>query len=186
LTENTQPVAETLTACHSLQFGIRDVLSGTTSLAVILAIAKAGDFLTWKFIQSVYDAGLLFVVLIATCTAAVLLIALWTSLGRGRPSLMVLCIILASVVLGSPIAWYCANVGQPQMALNRDYRLYHWYGTGYWWVGWMFLSGTLLAGLLIIFRTLDYRLVRKSRPIQDRVSHRMAYEPGKVATSLTP
>lgn len=149
-------------ANQRLQFGIRDVLIGTTSLAIALAIAKAGDLLTLKAIQNLYAAGFFFVVLIATCTAAVLLVALWAALGRGRTLFMALLVILASLALGAPIAWYCINVGQPQMMLNRDYRLYHWYATGYWWLGWMFLTGTLLASLLIIYRTLGYRLVRQS------------------------
>jgi hypothetical protein len=172
--EMTTPEAlaasDACTGSHSLQFGIRDVLIGTTSLAIVLAIAKAGGLLTLQFVQNVYAAGLLFVVLIATCTGAVLLMDLWASLGRGRAMLRTLSVVLASLAFGSPIAWYCVNVGQPRMILNRDYRLFHWYATGYWWIGWMFLAATILAGSLIIFRTLGYRLVRVPR--RERFSRR--------------
>jgi len=157
---------------RSLQFGIRDVLIGTTYLAIVLAIAKAGGMLTWQFVPNLYAAGLLFVVLIATCTAAVLLIALWASLGRGRSWLRTRGVVLASLAFGSPVAWYCVNIGQPQMILNRDYRLYHWYATGYWWIGWMFLAATILAGSLIVFRTLGYRLVRI--PPRERLRKRVS------------
>jgi len=148
-------------ARRSLQFSIRHVLIGTTSLAVALAAAKAGDVLTSRFLQNSYAAGLLFVALVAICTAAVLLVALWAALGEGSAVLRCLVLLLASLVLGAPIAWYCVFVGQLRMGRNFDFRLMHWYATGHWWIGWMFLAGTLLASLLILFRMLDYRLVRR-------------------------
>lgn len=152
------------TGRRSLQFSIRDVLIGTTSLAVLLGIAKAGDFLTLRFAQQIYAAGFLFVVAVAIGTAIVLLVALWSALGRGSPVLRVLVLVLSSLAVGSPLAWFCVNVGQPQMLFrNFDYRLAHWYQTGFWWIGWMFLAAAILAASLIIFRTLGYRLVRTPR-----------------------
>lgn len=147
-------------AGRSLQFGIRDVLIGTTSLAVLLGIFKAGDLLTFRFLQQLYAGGFLLVATVAIATAANLLVAIWSALGRGRFELRVLVLVLASLAVGSPLAWYAVNIGQPMMRLNRDYRFAHWYGTGYWWIGWMFLTATLLAASLLIFRTLGYRLVR--------------------------
>lgn len=148
---------------RSVQFGIRDVLVGTTCLAVLLAFAKAGDLLTSQFLKSSYNSGFLFVALVAICTAAALLVALWAALGRGSITYRVLVLILISLGLGAPLALFCVFVGQPQLQVGtlRDLRLVHWYYTGYWWIGWMFLAGALLANLLVIFRTLDYRLVRR-------------------------
>jgi len=146
-----------------LQFGIRDVLIGTTTLAALLGLAKAGDLLTWRFAQNLYATSFWFVALTAILTAAVLFVALWAALGRGPAVLRCALLILVPLAAAFPIVWYCINVGQPRMILNRDYRLHHWYQTGYWWIGWMFLAATLLAALLLVCRTLGYRLARSRR-----------------------
>jgi hypothetical protein len=146
---------------RSLQFGIRDVLVGTTALAILLGLAKAGDLLTAQFLKTSYSAGLLFLALIATSTAAVLLLALWASLGQGSTVFRLLLLLLIPPTIGLPIGTYCIHI-QPMLkvlGLLPPDRLNHWYGTGYWWIGWMFLAGTLLASLLLIFRVPGYRLV---------------------------
>jgi hypothetical protein len=157
------------TSRRSLQFGIRDVLIGTTSLALLLAVAKAGDFLTVRYLRHIYDHGFLFVFTIAISTAAVLIVALWAALGRGHVLVRAITLLVASLAVGGPLGWYCVNIGQPQaMAIwaapnasaTTAYWLQHWYAPGYWWLGWMFLAGTLLAASLVIYRTLGYRLVR--------------------------
>jgi hypothetical protein len=112
-----------------------------------------------------YNAGFLFIVVAAICTAITLLIALWAALGQGRAASRILLLVLAPLALGAPISWYCVhqiNAGQAQPLVLLNHRLYHWFFTGIWWIGWMFLAGTLLAGLLLIFRVRDYRLVKKS------------------------
>src|SRR5262245_22493441 len=147
-----------------LQFGIRDVLIGTTFLAVLLGIAKAGDLLNVQFIQRAYAVGFGFVATVAVSSAAVLLVAIWAALGRGNATLRILVLVLASLTVGAPLAWYAVHVGQPKMILNLDYRFAHWYAIGYWWIGWMCLAATLLAASLMIFRTLGYRLVWVPRP----------------------
>jgi len=147
-----------------LQFGIRDVLIGTTCLAVLLGIAKAGDFLSVQFVQRTYAVGFLYVATVAVSSAAVLLVAIWAALGRGSLTLRILVLLLASLAVGEALAWYAVHVGQPKMALNLDYRFAHWYAIGYWWIGWMFLAPALLAASLVIFRTLGYRLVWVPRP----------------------
>jgi cation transport ATPase len=143
----------------SLQFGIRDVLIWTTCLALLLGIAKAGDLLKAEFVQQNYAVGFLLVATVALSTAAVLLVAIWASLGRGRFTFRLLVLVLTALAAGTPFALYSVHVGQPMMVSNRDYRFAHWYAIGYWWIGWMFLTATLLAASLIIFRTLGYRLV---------------------------
>lgn len=146
-----------------VQFGIRHVVIWTTALAVLLGIAKAGDLLTARFLQRGYAVGLGLVATAAIATAMLLLVSIWASLGRGRAATRILVLVLSSLVVGAPFAWYAVYVGKPQMAMNPDYRFVHWYGAGYWWLGWMFLTATLLAAALLIFRTLGYRLVWTSR-----------------------
>jgi len=52
-----------------LQFGIRDVMIWTTSLAVLLAIAKAADFLTMNFLKSLSAPAILLPLTIGIITA---------------------------------------------------------------------------------------------------------------------
>ena len=150
---------------HLLQFGIRDVLIGTTTLAILLALAKAGDLLTLQYVRLIYDRGFLFVFTIAISTAAVLIVALWAALGRGHILLRSAALLIVSLAVGWPLAWYCVNIGQPSrraamLMPNRSYWLDHWYWPGYWWLGWMFLAGAVLVAYLVVYRTLGYRLVR--------------------------
>jgi hypothetical protein len=148
-----------------LQFGIRDVLIATTSLALLLALAKAGDLLTLQYVRHIYDRGFLFVFTIAIGTAAVVIVALWSALGRGHILIRAVTLLAASLAVGWPLGWYCVNIGQPSsqatmFTTSHAYWLDQWYSPGYWWLGWMFLTGALLAASLVIYRTLGYRLVR--------------------------
>ena len=144
-----------------LQFGIRDVLLWTTSLAVLLAIAKASDLLTLKFAKQFYDPGLLLLFTIGICTALILIVALWSALGRGSVWMRLLLLSLLSLGMGGGIGWYCRVMARNPTAMNSRHYAY-WYN-GYWWIGWMFLTGLLLAASLIIYRTLGYRLARRAR-----------------------
>jgi len=148
-----------------LQFGIRDVLIWTTSLAVILAIAKSGDLLTWSFFKQLNASGILLLFGIGVCTAVVLVVALWSALGKGSPFLRLAVLLSLSLGIGSGIGWYCDLVTRRQAAgaVFWNYAYWHLYVNGYWWIGWMFMSGTLLAAALIIYRALGYRLVRSVR-----------------------
>jgi hypothetical protein len=143
-----------------LQFGIRDVMVWTTSLAVLLAIAKAGDLLTMNFVKHVYDPGALLLFTIGTSTAVVLLVALWSALGQGSALRRYLVLSALSLSLGLAIAWYCTAMAKSTATRAWRYSYWHLYANGYWWIGWMFLTGVLLAASLIIYRTLGYRLVR--------------------------
>ena len=144
-----------------LQFGIRDVLIWTTSLAVLLGIGKAGDLLTWSYFKQIYSPGTLLLLTIGICTAVVLLVALWSALGRGRAWLRYMVLAVISLGMGTGIGWFCTEVVKRSLpSASWTYSYWHWYSTGYWWIGWMFLTGALLAASLIIYRTLGYRLVR--------------------------
>lgn len=149
-----------------LQFGIRDVLIGTTSLALLLGLAKAGDLLTLEYARRIYDRGFLFVFAIAISTAIVLIFALWAALGRGEVLARITTLVAVSFAVGCSIGWYCLNFGQPQTRAalfkpaTTTFWVDHFYAAGYWWIGWMFLAGALLAAYLLIYRRLGYRLVR--------------------------
>ena len=146
-----------------IQFGIRDVLMWTTSLAVLLAIAKAGDLLTLRFLKQFYDPGLLLLFAMGICTALILIVALWSALGQGSIVARFSVLSVLSLGIGTGIGWYCDTVTRKATMTSWSYSYWHWYWNGYWWIGWMFLTGVLLAASLVIYRTLGYRLVRSIR-----------------------
>ena len=100
----------------------------------------------------------------SVCTAIVLVVALWSALGQGSPLLRLVVLMSLSLGLGAGVGWYCDLVSrQTGRVTVWNYAYWHWYSNGYWWIGWMFMSGTLLAAALIIYRALGYRLVRSVR-----------------------
>ena len=161
------PVDETVRSEESartpIQFGIWDLLVWTTTLSILLGIAKAGDLLTLRFLKQIYDPGLLLLFVIGVCTALMLIVSLWSALGRGHPAIRYLVLPVLSLWLGEPIRWYCSVVARRTAATAWNYSYSDWYSTGYWWIGWMFFSGALLAASLLIYRTLGYRLVRSAK-----------------------
>src|SRR5262245_31890276 len=160
-----------------LQFGIRDVLIATTALALLLALAKAGDLLSLEYVRRIYERGFLFIFAIAISTAIVLIFALWAALGRGQILARAVTLLSVTFALGASLGWYCVNIGQPQaraamfrpVAVPTTQWLHHFYNAGYWWLGWMFLSGALLAASLLIYRRLGYRLVRFAGEVRDHL-----------------
>lgn len=150
-----------------LQFGIRDVMIWTTSLAVLLAIAKAADFLTTSFLRNLYAPAILLPFTIGIITAVVLIVALWSALGRGNSAIRYLVLTVLSLGLGGTVGWYCDMMARANArAMAWSYTYWQWHATGFWWIGWMFLTGTLLAASLIIYRTHGYRLVRRARRLR--------------------
>jgi hypothetical protein len=161
LTENQAQSQSPANTNPALQFSIRHVFIGTTILALLLGLAKAGDLLTAKFAQRLNGDSTFFVFSVASGTAIVLLVALWAALGRGNRLVRATVAIVLPLGIGGAIAWYCVTIGRPQLfVVNSPYWMFVWYETGYWWIGFMVLTATLLASSLIIFRTLGYRLVR--------------------------
>jgi hypothetical protein len=157
------PAGQANPAARVLQFGIRDVLLGTTAMAILLGIAKAGDLLQVEFVKRCYAGGALFILTLTVLTASVMLIGLWAALGRGSAVARGLLAITVPLLVGLPLGWYCVMMARSvRGGAAYGQWVEHWYWTGYWWVGWMFLTGALLAAALIIFRTLGYRLVRRT------------------------
>jgi hypothetical protein len=143
------------------QFGIRDVLIWTASLAVILAVARAGNLLNVEFAKRFYGAKMLFVFTTAICTTAIMIAAIWAALGEGSVWLRSIGLVLLSTCIGTPIGFYSAYVVQ-----QRPGWWAHsiWFHAQYWWIGWMILTGLLLAASLLIFRAQGYRLMKHVAP----------------------
>ena len=172
-----------------LQFGIKHVLIWTTALAVLLAMARGLDLLSWQAAQQLAATGLVWKLTVATASAMVTIVALWAALGRGHWLLRYLAVVLLALAVGLGLGqWGQASAVAMQKKANVatffwsgngavfrgrgiiDWELMQWYEVGWWWLGWLFLSGGLLAATLIILRTIGYRLVRlapaRSNPVQ--------------------
>jgi hypothetical protein len=156
-----------------LQFGIKHVLIWTTALAVVLGVARAFDLLSWQGALELARNGLLWKLMVATTSAMVIIVALWVALGRGHWALRYsLGPVFALVVGWGLAAWSSYNFTTLRTLLTSgavawyqsDWEVLAWYEFGSWWIGWLLLSGGLLAATLIILRVLGYRLVRLARP----------------------
>jgi hypothetical protein len=152
-----------------LQFGIKHVLIWTTALAVLLGIAKGLDLLRWQVAQELVRYGLLWKLTVATTSAMVIIVALWVALGRGHWALRYSAGLIFTLLIGGGLGmWSMAKAAAARARGWRgwsfpDSQLLQLYEVGWWWLGWLFLCGGLLAATLIILRVLDYRLVRVGR-----------------------
>jgi hypothetical protein len=156
-----------------LQFGIKHVLIWTTALAILLGAARGLDLLRWQAAQELVRSGLFWKLTVATTSAIVIIVALWVALGRGHWLVRYATGLIFTLVAGGGLAaWSLYNLAALNNLLNsgslgltsRSYHeLWTWYEIGYWWLGWLLLSGGLLAATLIILRVLGYRLVRLAR-----------------------
>lgn len=136
----------------ALQFSISHMLIWTASAAVIVSIAKqvviysAGGHGWREWTQLAIDG---------TVLAIVALSAMWMVLGAGRVWLKVL-IGLAIAASAGAFLWYLDwKLMSPGIVwLPR---------AGLWWIGWSLLAEPFLAGLLLVFQTTGYRLLRRRR-----------------------
>jgi hypothetical protein len=150
------------------QFGIKDVLIWTTSLAILLGVMRGAGMLVWVTFSD--HPSLYFKATVAVVSANVIVFSLWASLGQGhwalRYSLLVVMLVALGAALGalSVYGQDLLNLFRSQSAATGgryyDYDLYQWQEVRWWWIAWMFLSGGLLAASLMIFRAVGYRLVR--------------------------
>ena len=147
------------------QFGIRDVLILTTVLAVLLGIARALDMLSARAAQDLLRSGAIAKLSITIVGAIAIVVALWMALGSGSFWVRYPVGISAILFLGLLVAvWSRFRLFFLQTPGRRlgssDFEVIRLYETGPWWIGWLFLSGGLLAATLIILRARGYRLVR--------------------------
>jgi hypothetical protein len=150
-----------------LQFNIKHVLMWTTSLAVILGIAKA---LNWQAALEMMQGGIAWKLILATASAIVIIVALWVALGRGHWLVRYAFGLLFTLLSGSGLAlWSIHNAAISNSTLvtgrrtSITWELLRLYEIGWWWLGWLFLTGGLLAATLLILRVLDYGLVKVTK-----------------------
>jgi hypothetical protein len=150
---------------RQLQFNIKHVLMWTTASAMFLGIAKALDLLTWESARELAAAGSFWKLTVAAASAMVIIVALWVALGRGNVILRYSVGLVFATAVGAGLAvWsnYMVAAAAPLVPWSFAYwELRRWYEVGAGWLGWLFLSGGLLAATLMILRTLGYRLMRQ-------------------------
>jgi hypothetical protein len=173
--ESTIP-PHSATTLSGRQFGIRDVLLWTTSLAVLLGIARAVDFAgawlaaaqwaeselrsrRWRRIDE-----LSLTASDAILTAMVFIVALWAALGENRRIFRWSMLALFSLAAGFAFALldykkYNWTPPGPQTLLNSIYRAWFISAEKDTLVRYCLASGLLFAALLI-YRAIGYRLYR--------------------------
>ena len=142
---------------NPLQFSIGHMLIWTVTAALIVSVAKqvviyspgGRDWREW--LQLAIDGMVLAVVALA---------AMWMVLGAGRVWLKVLIGLCLAASAGA-LLWYVeqqfVNLSTAKMTYFRLPRV------GPWWIAWSVLAEPFLAGLLLIFQTTGYGLVRRRR-----------------------
>lgn len=149
---------ETLNA-NSQQFGVRDLLIGTTLLAVVFAVVRITQ-------QTASQQGGLYgfpfwIVLLGISTAVCMIAAMWASLGKDHPALRFFVFFLLAAGAGG-FHWYDS---EQFLTLNgfvngQDWQRHRVSELKAWWFAWFLISPSLLLSILLYFRLSGFRLTR--------------------------
>lgn len=145
-------------ASNLIQFNIRDVLIWTTALTPLLALSRL----------TVFEAPMGRELTRGVLHASVLILALWTALGRG--SVWLRWPLSAILTLIAGLIWLDLEMYVHQFA-GWSWVKWPWFSEehlDYWLWSWdagveFALSGGMLAATLLIYRVLGYRLCRAQR-----------------------
>jgi hypothetical protein len=174
LVDTAALAAQNQRGLRSLQFGVRHVLIWTTSLALVLGIARALDLFSPELVSSLLGERWLANITAGGLIAIVLVAALWAALGDGIWLRYAALLVLAPAcgVLVALSEWNYSQTTWPARApwaarpppvLTALYWQ-GWFDNGWWLIAWSCLAGGLLFAALLIFRTLGYRLTRSAAP----------------------
>lgn len=153
-----EPYCETASHDPSgpIQFSIRHLLIATTAVAVVVPIvqrmleASSRTLSGWQWLHSVADGAILAVVSLA---------AVWMALGTGRWPLKFLVFAVLASTAGAGLNWLEASVlyispwGAPIQLTDL----------GLLWIAWTLVTGSFLAGMLLVLRGSGFRLVKRAR-----------------------
>ncbi len=154
-----------------MQFGVRHVLIWTTSLAVVLALARALNLLSPGLFATLLGPRWLDNVTAGGLIAIVLVVALWAALGKGY-GVRYLALVTATPLAGVLVAaseWYHIQTTSPNtrwLWAATPPPLWSWtfwrgwWDSEWWLFAWTCLAGGLLFAALLFCRTLGYRLTR--------------------------
>jgi hypothetical protein len=159
------------TQLRQMQFGIRNVLVWTTSLAVVLGVLRGLDLLSLKSLQSFMEFDFLSLATAGLLIGLVFVVAVWASLGAGPVWLRVPLLLLVLPPIGVVLAfleWNAQRVrygsaAGVELLWTTNWALPQLWDEHSWLVLWLSLAGSLLFASLIILRVIGYRLVRTAR-----------------------
>ncbi len=129
---------------ESAQFSILHLFIWTTTLALLIAIARAID---WSFVSS---TSWLAQVIIGCCFAMISITAVWGSLGKGMLTQRLLILPTMVVLVGCLLAW-----------LPNSWNRLAWRQDTEFWISWTGLEMFSLTAVLMVFRARGYRLIRR-------------------------
>jgi hypothetical protein len=155
------------------QFGVRDVLIWTTSLAFALGILRALDLLSIPGLSWLIGSQFVGHISSGLLIAIVLVVAVWGALGEGAWWLRIAVLLpvcgLSGFVLRIMIyyaQWREENMAATRWGGNYPFSLSVAFERNEWAMYWIPLAGGLVFASLLIFRTLGYRLLRAKRADQ--------------------
>ncbi|HUY91975.1 MAG TPA: hypothetical protein VMV10_24760 [Pirellulales bacterium] len=143
-------------ATGPIQFSIRHMLIATAAVAVVVPIvqrmleASSRTLSGWQWLHASADGAIL---------ALVSLSALWMTLGAGRWPLKFFVFIVLASTAGAGLNWlessirYISPWGAPVPLTDL----------GLLWLAWTLLTGSFLAGMLLVLRGSGFRLVKRAR-----------------------
>ena len=173
-----------------MQFGIRNVLVWTTSLAVVLGVLRALDLLSLSSLRSFMEFDFLSLATAGLLVGCVFVVAVWAALGSGPVWLRVPVLLVVLPPIGVTLAvleWnahrvrYSSNAGI-EILWTTNWALPQMWDDHSWLVLWLSLAGSLLFASLIILRVIGYRLVR---PAAHRSATR-SWLPGTISAPEAP
>ena len=176
--EGDQPAVTPKDLARS-QFGIRDVLIWTTSLAIVLAVARMLQLLSPARIAALFSREWIVLPAAGLLVAIALVVGLWAALGAGPAWLRWLLLFAVSLAGGVALAvtnWLAHGPQywwSPDMPVARR-EFWNWsipflqyvFDNEWELIAWVLLAGGMLFASLLIFRKHGYRLSRAPRPAQ--------------------
>ncbi|HVA49474.1 MAG TPA: hypothetical protein VNH11_24115 [Pirellulales bacterium] len=140
-----------------VQFSIRHLLVVTTVVAILVPIVKGSlqSSSRWmdtrQWLHAAADGGVL---------ALISLAALWAALGSGNWLIKIGFFALLAVAAGGGLYWLELTALYRQPYSLAPVPLTH---AGWRWIAWTLLTGSFLAGMLLVLRPTGFRLVRRRR-----------------------
>jgi hypothetical protein len=155
-----------------MQFGIRNVLVWTTSLAVVLGVLRALDLLSLRALAPFMSQDYLSLATAGLLTACVFVVAVWAGLGSGPVWLRVPVLLFVMPPVGAVLAfleWNYQRImfrssSSIDVLWTTNWALPQLWEEHSWLVLWLTLAGSLLYASLMILRVRGYRLVREGAP----------------------
>lgn len=141
-----------------VQFSLRHLLIATTVVAVVIPLMqqtlRSSQWLSsLQWLHAAADGLLLGLVSIT---------ALWMALGKGRRMIKAILFVMLATAAAGALWWLETSIAYKVRWSLRPEPLTD---AGRWWFAWTLLTGSFLAGSLLVLRATEHRLVRRQRTV---------------------